>query len=90
MLQLFMTDGRLRWWFSNLLFFGGLGGMGAAFLFLSGWKLYLALVVGLVVASISSFEAKARVLGLKPFTNDPLGWRIAKKIYEKNERDGKS
>lgn len=64
--------------------------MGTAFLFLSGWKFYLALVAGLVTASISSFEAKARVLGLKPFTNDPLDWRAAKKTYEKKERDEKT
>jgi hypothetical protein len=78
----FIKDGRLTKWFSNLLFFGGLGGMGLALLFLNGMALYLALVVGLVIGSVSSLEAKARVLGLKPFTNDPLGWRAAKASYE--------
>ncbi len=77
-----VKEGRLRGWLSNLLFCGGLGEMGAAILLLSGWKLYVALVAGLVAVSISSFEAKARVLGLKPFTNDPLDWRKAKESYK--------
>ncbi len=85
MTHLFIKDGYLTKWFSNFLFLGGLGGMSLAFIFLNGWMFYLALVIGLVIASISSFEAKARVLGLKPFTNDPLGWRAAKASYETNK-----
>jgi len=87
----FIKDGRLTKWFSNLLFFGGLGGlggMGLAFLFLNGMALYLALVVGLVIASVSSFEAKARIFGVKPFTNDPLGWRAAKASYQVDASKG--
>ena len=77
-----IKDGRLKKWFSNVLFFGGLGVMCLAFLFLSGLIFYLVLVAGLLIASISSFEAKAIVLGLKPFTSDPLGWRKAKQSYK--------
>jgi hypothetical protein len=89
MLNFFVKEGRLARWFSNLLFFGGLGVMGLAFLFLSGLMFYLVLVTGLLLASISSFEAKAIVLGFKPFTNDPLGWRKAKKSYETKEDSDK-
>lgn len=80
-----IKDGRLKKWFSNVLFFGGLCVMCLAFLFLSGLIFYLVMVAGLLIASISSFEAKAIVLGLKPFTNDPLGWRKAKQSYQTEE-----
>ena len=82
MSNLFIKDGRLKGWASNMLFCTGLAAMIGAFFFLRGWHLYLGLIAGLVIASISSFEAKAKVLGLRPFTNDPLGWRSAKASYE--------
>ncbi len=47
--------------------------------------LWLAIPIG-VVAVISTalliFEGAAASIGLRPFTNDPLGWRKAKKTYE--------
>lgn len=47
----------------------------------------LGLAVGLGVAAVGGFSGRSKALGLKPFTNDPAGWRKAKKSYkvDKNE-----
>ena len=42
----------------------------------------LGLAVGLALAAIGGFSGRAKALDLKPFTNDPLGWRKAKKTYQ--------
>jgi hypothetical protein len=39
-------------------------------------------VVSAVAGAVLMFEGRATALGLKPFTNDPLGWREAKKSYQ--------
>jgi hypothetical protein len=42
----------------------------------------IGLSVGLAIMGIAGFSARASALGLPPpFTNDPLGWRAAKKSY---------
>ncbi len=47
--------------------------------------LWLAIPLGIVSvlsAGILIFEGAAASIGLKPFTNDPLGWRKAKQSYK--------
>jgi len=40
---------------------------------------------GVFLIAIASASLKALVLGIKPFTNDPIGWRKAKKSYKNSE-----
>lgn len=47
-----------------------------------GW---IVLVASGMVILIFGIAAKAESLGLKPFTNDPLGWRKAKATYQDGE-----
>jgi hypothetical protein len=50
-----------------------------------GMPLWLAIPLGIVSvlsAGILIFEGAAASIGLKPFTNDPLGWRKAKQSYK--------
>jgi hypothetical protein len=48
------------------------------------WMRLVGLSVGLGLAAIGGFSGRAKALGLPPpFTNDPLGWRAAKKRYDK-------
>jgi hypothetical protein len=62
-------------------------GVGLAYLSLSFlptkfWKL-LGVSIGLGIMGIGAYSARASALGLPPpFTNDPLGWRKAKKSYQ--------
>ena len=42
----------------------------------------LGMSLGLAIAAIGGFSGRAKALELKPFTNDPLGWRKAKKSYQ--------
>lgn len=81
-----IKDGHLNLWVSNILFFGGLAGMGAAIHFLHGMMLYFFATIGLLIATVAGLDSKAKVLGIKPFTRDPLGWRQAKATY-KSETD---
>ena len=51
--------------------------------------------LGLGLAALGGFSGRAKALGLAPpFTNDPLGWRAAKKSYkeqsEPNQNDSKT
>ena len=82
----------MKWIFrnGNLTFWGGtviaLIGVGAVlgsiafaktkFVFITG------LFFGVFLIAIASASLKALVLGVKPFTNDPLGWRKAKETYK--------
>ena len=47
----------------------------------------IGLSIGLAVAAIGGFSGRAKSLELKPFTNDPLGWRKAKESYKENEAE---
>ena len=52
----------------------------------SKWGALLGLCFGLAIAAIGGFSGRANALDLPPpFTNDPLGWRKAKKSYETQE-----
>jgi hypothetical protein len=41
----------------------------------------IGLAIGLAIAAIGGFSGRAKALQLKPFTNDPISWRKAKKSY---------
>lgn len=47
----------------------------------AAWQFFGGIFVGVFLIAIASASSKAYVLGIKPFTNDPLGWRRAKKTY---------
>lgn len=47
--------------------------------------IWLAIPIGglaIISAALLIFEGAAVSVGLKPFTNDPLGWRKAKESYK--------
>ena len=85
-LQKFIRNG-------NLTFFGAvcvvLTGFGLAYVSLEYFSFLTLKVVGLSlglgIASIGGFSGRAKALDLKPFTNDPLGWRKAKESYRTTE-----
>jgi len=63
-----------------------LGGFGIPLLNMPIW---LAIPVGglaIISAALLFFEGAAVSVGLKPFTNDPLGWRKAKESYKKGDQ----
>jgi len=47
-----------------------------------GWTI---IVISGVVILVFGIAGKAEAIGLKPFTNDPLGWRKAKATYQDEE-----
>ncbi len=42
-------------------------------------------VLGMVLMGFSAYATQSATLDLRAFTNDPLGWRKAKKSYESKE-----
>ncbi len=66
------------------------GGLFLALLpwFLDGVNVGVSVVItciGSAISLLGSYEAKAKQFGFQaPFTNDPLGWRKAKKTYKTN------
>lgn len=55
------------------------------------WGKLIGLSVGLALAGIGGISGRASALDLPPpFTNDPLGWRKAKKSYEIKEDSDKA
>ena len=44
-------------------------------------------IVAVIAAGLLIFEGAAVSIGLSPFSNDPLGWRKAKKTYENDDDD---
>lgn len=55
----------------------------APFIFLK----VVGLAVGLAIAAIGGFSGRAKSLEIKPFTNDPIGWRKAKENYLKKNAE---
>lgn len=86
LLNFLLERGKLKNWAEISL---GLTGAAIVLLtleFASHKVVFIAgIILGVVLISIASVSAKATVLGLKPFTNDPLGWRAAKKTYDKTD-----
>jgi uncharacterized membrane protein len=83
----FIHEGRLTWKAEVvLLAVAALGWFGVPYLYkFSIWLALPLFIVSVVAALIMMFQGRASAIGLKPFTNDPLGWRKAKKSYEKKE-----
>ena len=86
LLEFFIRDGRTT----------NLGGMVAQLLALAaivaviGFRLnnllgWIILIVSGIVILVFGIAGRAEALGLKPFTNDPLGWRKAKETYQNDE-----
>ncbi|WP_146097403.1 hypothetical protein [Rhodoferax sp. TS-BS-61-7] len=78
------SSGWLKRRWSYVFSFGGL------FLAIAPWFLeihvgycLLLTLIGSAISLIGSYESKAKQFGFQaPFTNDPLGWRKAKKSYQ--------
>lgn len=52
---------------------------------------FFLLLLGIFLGAIVGYEGKAKQFGFQaPFTNDPLGWRKAKKSYETQEDSDKA
>jgi hypothetical protein len=52
---------------------------------LSDFRLWILVVIALVFGRGAAMAGIVQQWGYKPFTNDPLGWRKAKKSYEEKE-----
>ncbi len=79
----FVREGKLTW-LSELLL-GGIVVIGLIGIPILNMPLWLAIPIGglsLIAGVVLMFEGRASALGLKPFTNDPLGWRKAKETYK--------
>lgn len=80
-----MQDGRLTFFSQLCLLLGGLTlVLGALIYSPNKWLMLVGVVSGCLMASIAGISAKAQVLGLRPFTSDPLGWRKAKASYQED------
>lgn len=65
----------------------------AAFYFLDDLedpRLWIFAVLAIVFGYGSAWSGLSEQWGFKPFTNDPLGWRKAKKTYKESEESGRS
>lgn len=85
-----VKNGNLTFAFRTFLSFLGGGGVILSLVFIEdrAWK-YFFIFLGFFVGCIGSYSAQAAILKLKPFTNDPYGWRKAKKSYKVAEGTGK-
>jgi hypothetical protein len=83
MISLFVKDGKLTVFAEACLFvIVLLGCFGIPLLEMPVWIAVLIGLLAIISAAILIFEGAAASVGLKPLTNDPLGWRKAKKSYE--------
>lgn len=65
----------------------GLGCAAATFFLLDDLndpKLWICAVLAILFGYGSAWSGLSEKWGFKPFTNDPLGWRKAKKSYEQD------
>ena len=87
LLRFFFKDGRATWYGSWLAIIGSILVMYGVIHFrlnnVFGWIL---LVVAWIVLAVFGLSGRAEAIGLKPFTNDPLGWRKAKASYKEGEQ----
>lgn len=80
--MIFIKDGNLNFFARTFLCFVGVGIIGVAIFYVeSKFWFYVLSTFGLVIGYFGGYSSQAAVLKLKPFTNDPLGWRKAKKTY---------
>jgi hypothetical protein len=83
-------DGKLTFFSMLCLLLGGLALTLAALIYSPNkWIMLIGVVLGCLMASVAGISAKAQVLGLSPFTNDPLGWRKAKESYLNKDTEEK-
>jgi hypothetical protein len=78
------SSGWLKRRWSYVFSFGGLVlAIGPWFLEIHVGYCLLLTLIGSGISLIGSYESKAKQFGFQaPFTNDPLGWREAKKSYK--------
>jgi hypothetical protein len=91
MIRRLIIDGQFTWVFEAIL--GVLVLFGLFGIPFFDMPLWLSLPIGLISilsAFLLMFEGRAVALGLRPFTNDPLGWRKAKRSYEIQEDSDKA
>jgi hypothetical protein len=91
MIRRLIVDGKFTWVSESIL--GGLVLLGLFGIPFFDMPMWLAIPIGLITmlsAFLLMFEGRAVALGLKPFTNDPLGWRKAKESYKSPEDAEKS
>jgi membrane-associated HD superfamily phosphohydrolase len=55
---------------------------------LNNWFGWTVIMVATIAVFVSGTAAHAAALGIKPFTNDPLGWRKAKASYKGDHKPG--
>ena len=87
MKKLLLEDGRLTWVAEIIL--GSVVLFGLVGIPFFNLPLWLAIPIGLaalLAGAVLMFEGRAAALGLKPFTNDPLGWRKAKESYKTEDK----
>jgi hypothetical protein len=83
MKKLFILDGKMTDFSSVLVVvitFGGI--LGTLFYQPPFWVGVVLISVSLLVGAIGIAAGASESVGAKPFTNDPLGWRKAKKSYK--------
>jgi sulfite exporter TauE/SafE len=86
----FFKDGNFTFGFRTFLCFLGVGIIAVAFYFVENkFWFYVISTLGLFVGYLGGYASQAAVLKLKPFTNDPLGWRSAKASYESKDDEQK-
>ena len=87
MRRFFFFDGKMTNLTSVLVVaitFGGI--LGVLYFQPPFWFGVGVLAVSILIGAIGAVSGAAESLGLKPFTNDPLGWRKAKKSYQADEQ----
>jgi hypothetical protein len=85
-----IKNGNISYVFRSFISLTGVLIIGASAFFIEQKNLKIFFCfLGLIIGSFGSYCAQAAILKLKPFTNDPLGWREMKKSYEKTEKEQK-
>lgn len=88
-----ISNGKLTNLGLNLLTLAGFSIMaGGYFLIGTHWLKIVVMSIGLAIAAISGYAAKAQIWGIKPFSKEEE-WRAAKKTYQTGrslEKDEKS
>ena len=83
MKQLFIVDGRMTNFSSILVVIITFGGILGTLFFQPPFWVGAALIsASLFVGAIGIAAGASESVGAKPFTNDPLGWRKAKRTYK--------
>jgi hypothetical protein len=86
MKRFFITDGKMTDLASVLVLaitFGGI--LGVLYFQPPFWWGVVVISISLLIGATGAAAGMAESVGTKPFTNDPLGWRKAKKTYKNGE-----